>query len=152
VDRVAHYLSSVGLIVPRAEPDTLAIDLPRSPVIAVLVSSSVDETILELALAKAGFVSLLLSVNNSAAAIAHLCKTTGSKQLIYGPKFEDTAREAQRTCQAGGGELKLLLDKRFPLWGKGGIEHAHVEPFKAVYTPTQEKGRPVVILHSSGSV
>jgi acyl-CoA synthetase (AMP-forming)/AMP-acid ligase II len=154
VDRVAHHLISVGLSVAAADPLTPAADLPKSPVIGVLVQSSINETIFEIALAKAGFVGLLLSVNNSAAAVAHLCQATGARTIIYGARFEKVAREANRilTDKSTSDDLNLIADHCFPAWGNDDVDDVPVGTFQAVYTPEQEKHRPAVILHSSGSV
>ncbi|KAH9923666.1 L-aminoadipate-semialdehyde dehydrogenase [Fomitopsis serialis] len=101
--------------------------IPPERVIAVLTSSAVDESLLEIALAKLGLASLLLSVNNSVPAIAHLCKITQSTHLIYGSKHA----------------LSHL--------GPGGVDDVKIEPFPAVLKPQDEKKRTCVILHSSGS-
>jgi acyl-CoA synthetase (AMP-forming)/AMP-acid ligase II len=153
VDRVAHHNAALGLVAPRVSPDTPASALLPVPVVAVLVSSAIDETVLEIALAKAGLAALLLSVNNSAAAVAHLCRRTTASRLIYGPKYAGVAEEARKICaEDGGAVLELVAEKRFPLWGEGGVDDAKIEPFEPVYTPQQERERPAVILHSSGSV
>jgi acyl-CoA synthetase (AMP-forming)/AMP-acid ligase II len=153
VDRVAHHNAALGLVAERVSPHTPASALPPVPVVAVLVSSAIDETVLEIALAKAGLAALLLSVNNSAAAVAHLCRRTAAARLIYGPKYAGVAEEARKICaEDGGAVLELVAEKRFPLWGEGGVDDAKIEPFEAVYTPQQERERPAVILHSSGSV
>lgn len=89
VDRLAAYYASLGLRLPEG-------DDPPERVIAVLVSTAVDESLLEIALAKLGLTSLLLSVNNSAEAVAHLCKETGASHLIHGPKYAHVAAEAAR--------------------------------------------------------
>ncbi|KAK7060800.1 hypothetical protein VNI00_000533 [Paramarasmius palmivorus] len=145
VDRLAwHY---APLLAPTFTPG----QIPPPQIIAVLVTSAIDETLLELALAKLGLTALLLSVNNSVAAVAHLSKLTNSTHLIYSPKFTEEAKEAREALKAEGYELGIVEDKRFPLWGEGGIQTATVKPFTAPLTPEQEANRPAVILHSSGS-
>ncbi|KAJ7880350.1 L-aminoadipate-semialdehyde dehydrogenase [Mycena olivaceomarginata] len=128
-----------------------ALELPPPRVIAVFTTSAIDESFLELALAKLGLAALLLSVNNSVPAVAHLCKLTNSTHLIYSEKFTKEAQEAQAILKSQDYDLTLVPDKRFPLWGEGGVESAKVNPFPAILTPEQEKDRPAVILHSSGS-
>lgn len=119
----------------------------------MLTSTAIDESLLEIALAKLGLTALLLSVNNSAAAVAHLVNQTKATHLIFGPKFEAIAQEVQQTLkQSKAYPVEIIPECRFPLWGKGGIEETHVEPYPAVLTPEQENGRTCVILHSSGSV
>ncbi|KAF8190422.1 hypothetical protein K438DRAFT_1971284 [Mycena galopus ATCC 62051] len=146
VDRLAWHYSTLGLT-PKAQPG----GLPPPRVIAVFTTSAIDESFLELALAKLGLAALLLSVNNSVPAVAHLCKLTNSTHLIYSEKFTKEAHEAQTILKSQDYDLILVPDKRFPLWGKGGVESAKVEPFPVVLTPEQETDRPAVILHSSGS-
>lgn len=102
--------------------------------------------------ASPGLAGLLLSVNNSVPAIAHLCKLTKASHLIYSEKFTKEAHEAQAILKSQEYDLRLVPDQRFPLWGEGGIESAHVKPLAPVLTPEQETNRPAVILHSSGSV
>ncbi|ESK87402.1 l-aminoadipate-semialdehyde dehydrogenase [Moniliophthora roreri MCA 2997] len=145
VDRLAwHYAL---LLTPKLKPG----EIPPPQIIAVLVTSAIDETLLELALAKLGLTALLLSVNNSVAAVAHLSKLTNATHVIYSPKFSEDAREARELLMKEGYELGLVEDKRFPLWGEGGIQTTNVKPFAAPLTPEQEADRPAVILHSSGS-
>ncbi|KAK7031412.1 L-aminoadipate-semialdehyde dehydrogenase [Favolaschia claudopus] len=147
VDRVAWYYSSQGLARAALQPG----DLPSVQVIAVYTTSAFDETLLEIALAKLGLAALLLSVNNSVPAIAHLCKITNSSHLIYSERFTNEAHEAQAILRSQDYELTLVLDKRFPLWGEDGVETAKINEFPAALTPEEESARPAVILHSSGS-
>lgn len=121
-------------------------------VIAVYTSTAYDESLLEMALAKLGLTALLLSVNNSVPAVAHLCKITKASHLIYGTRFPQEAKEAHAILNQQGIDIGLVEDKRFPLWGPEGAEAAKVKPFPAPLTPEQEKDRPAVVLHSSGSV
>ena len=102
-------------------------------------------------MAKLGLASLLLSVNNSVAAIAHLCKQTRAACLLYGSKFEQTAKEAQAQLAGEGYQLDVQPEKRFPLWGKGGVSESSIPSYPARLTPAQESKRTCVILHSSGS-
>jgi acyl-CoA synthetase (AMP-forming)/AMP-acid ligase II len=145
VDRLAWYYSSLELM-PIVAPG----EIPPVRSIAVLVTSAIDETLLELALAKLGLTALLLSVNNSVPAIAHLTKLVKATHLIYSPKFAEEAREAQSLLSHGGVDISIVEDKRFPLWGLESIET--VKSFPAVLTPDQESSRPAIYLHSSGSV
>lgn len=141
-----HY---AGLnITPKVEPG----QLPPVQVIAVLTSTAIDESLLEMALAKLGLSALLLSVNNSVAAVAHLTKLTKATHLIYGTKFVEHAKEAQEVLRAQGYNIGVIPDQRFPLWGPEGVANSSIKPFKPVLTPDQEVSRPAVILHSSGSV
>ena len=107
---------------------------------------------MEIALAKLGLTALLLSVNNSPAAIAHLVKQTTASHLIYGSKFRSTAEEVKRVLHGEGYDVDVLPEKRFPIWGKGGIEETVVVKFDPVLSPEEESRRSCVILHSSGSV
>lgn len=126
--------------------------IPPQRVIAILTSSAIDETLLELALGKLGLTPLLLSVNNSVPAVAHLCKITDSSHLVYGSKFVSEAHEAQKILQDQGIDIEVVPDKRFPLWGPGGVDDVKIDPFPAVLRPQDERDRMCVILHSSGSV
>lgn len=117
----------------------------------MLTSTAIDETLLEIALAKLGLASLLLSVNNSVAAVAHLCKQTKSSHLIYGSKFDKVAQEVQEQLRKEGIELDLVPEKRFPLWGKGGVRESKIPAYPARLSPEQERARTCVLLHSSGS-
>lgn len=146
VDRLAGYYSSLNLPLPCA-----ADEIPQEQVIAVLTSTAVDETLLEIALAKLGLCALLLSINNSVAAVAHLCKQTKSTHLIYGPKYEIAAREAQAVLHEEGIDVTIIPEKRFPLWGPGGVRDSKIASVPARLTPEQEAKRTCVILHSSGS-
>lgn len=185
VDRLAAHYAALGLQPAPAGSGTGDDEPPEPPerVIAVLVSTAVDESLLEIALAKLGLTSLLLSVNNSAEAVAHLCRETGATHLIHGPKYARVAAEAARIlatdspaasppaangassssaltsgCANGtggtggtGGGLTLVPDRRFPLWGPGGVRSAKIAPYPARLAPEQEARRTCVILHSSGS-
>lgn len=174
VDRLAAHYASLGL-----QPEVGPGEEPPERVIAVLVSTAVDESLLEIALAKLGLTSLLLSVNNSAEAVAHLCAETGATHLIHGPKYAHVAAQAARILQdathtaasSGASEvpngtcngsfstpfstpaarLQLVEDKRFPLWGPGGVRSAKICAFPPRLSPEQESRRTCVILHSSGS-
>jgi acyl-CoA synthetase (AMP-forming)/AMP-acid ligase II len=146
VDRLAAHYAALDL-----QPACSSTDVPPEQVIAVLTSTAVDETLLEIALAKLGLTALLLSVNNSVAAVAHLCKQTKSSHLIYGTKFEATAKEAQQALAAEGIKLEIVPETRYPLWGKGGVRDAKISSFPARLSPEQEAHRTAVVLHSSGS-
>ena len=146
VDRLAAYYSSLGL--PHPCPPH---EIPTEQIIAVLTSTAIDESLLQIALAKLGLTSLLLSVNNSVAAVTHLCRLTKSTPLIYGAKYETTANEVKQSLAQEAYDLDILPERRFPLWGEGGIEQSKIEPFPARLTPEQETRRTCVVLHSSGS-
>lgn len=146
VDRLCTHYSGLGLLPP---PEKNGI--PPERVIAVLTSSAVDESLLEIALAKLGLASLLLSVNNSVPAVAHLCKITHSTHLIYGSKFVSEAHQAQKILDEQGIEIQIIPDMRYPIWGPGGVDDVKIEPFPAALKPQDEKNRTCVILHSSGS-
>ena len=109
-------------------------------------------SLLEIALTKLGLTPLMLSINNSAAAQAHLSRKCDATHMIFGPKYEAAAREAARILADEGYELRLVEDKRFPLWGKGGIDEDDIPPFKDRYTPDEQNLKSCVVLHSSGSV
>lgn len=141
-----QYYSSLGL-----QPTVQSGIIPPERIIAVLTSTAIDETLLEIALAKLGLTALLLSVNNSVAAVAHLCKQTNSSHLLYGPKFEKTAQEVKTQLGEEGIALEILPEKRFPLWGKGGVRDSEIKQYPARLTPIEESKRTCVILHSSGS-
>ena len=147
VDRLCAHYATLGLTPP---PE--ANGIPPQRVIAVLTSSSIDETLLELALGKLGLTPLLLSVNNSIPAVAHLCKITNSSHLVYGSKFVTEAHEAQKMLREQGIDIEVVPDKRFPIWGPGGVDDVKIDPFPAVLKPHDERDRICVILHSSGSV
>lgn len=146
VDRLAWYYTSLG-ITPKVAPG----EIPPTRTIAVFVTSSIDETLLELALAKMGLTALLLSVNNSVPAVAHLSKITNATHLIYSPKFTEEAKEAQLLLKNQGIDIGIIQDMRFPLWGPQGAANA-TKHFPPVLTPEQEVSRPAIYLHSSGSV
>jgi acyl-coenzyme A synthetase/AMP-(fatty) acid ligase len=143
VDRLARHYSFLA---------TSTTSPPPERVIAVLVSTAVDESLLEIALAKLGLTALLLSVNNSPAAVAHLVKQTKSSHLIYGPKFEQTAQEVEDSLRHEGVDVGIVPEKRFPLWGPDGVDEAKIEGLPPRLTPDEERMRTCVILHSSGSV
>lgn len=148
VDRLAwHYAAIPGFM-----PEPAADGIPPPRIVAVLVSSAIDESFLEIALAKLGMTALLLSVNNSVQAVAHLTKLTKATHLIYGPRFVDEAHEAQRILREQDIDIGIIPDQRFPLWGEAGAAAAPSKPYQARLTPDQERTRPGVLLHSSGSV
>ncbi|KAF9052348.1 L-aminoadipate-semialdehyde dehydrogenase [Hymenopellis radicata] len=146
VDRLAWHYAGLG-IAPKVAPG----EIPPVKIVAVLTSTAIDESLLEMALAKLGLSALLLSVNNSVPAIAHLTKLTKATHLIYGSKFVQEAKEARDVLKSQGYEIDIHPDQRFPLWGPEGVENSKIKPFKPVLTPEQETSRPAVILHSSGS-
>lgn len=102
MDRLAAHYAALN-IQPQCGPS----EVPPERIVAVLTSTAIDETLLEIALAKLGLASLLLSVNNSTAAVAHLCKVTKSASLIYGPKFEETAKDVQKLLAQEGIEIRV---------------------------------------------
>jgi len=126
-------------------------ELPQR-VIAVLTSTAIDETLLEIALSKLGLAPLLLSVNNSVPAVAHLCKITKASHLVYGSKFLAEAQEAQQLLKDEGYKLEIVAERRLPLWGPDGIDATKNQSFTALLAPKDEAERVAVILHSSGSV
>ncbi|BEI91212.1 uncharacterized protein CcaverHIS019_0400320 [Cutaneotrichosporon cavernicola] len=146
VDRLSAHYAGLNL-----QPSCTPGQLPPPRVIAVLVTTAIDESLLEMALARLGLTALLVSVNNSVAAVAHLCKITKANHIIYGPKFASTVAQAQSLLSKEGISLQLVKDKRFPLWGPGGVREAEIAPFPARLTPEEESKRACVILHSSGS-
>lgn len=108
--------------------------------------------LLECALAGMGFTSLLLSTNNSVEAVVHLLKQTEAVGLIYSEKFEGVAKAAGKLL---GQSFTLNEEKRFPLWGKDGVDSSAEKGDmndETLLTPEEEKARTCVILHSSGSV
>lgn len=147
VDPLCAHYATLGQMPPPVKDG-----IPPQWVIAVLTSSAIDETILELALGKLGLTPLLLSVNNSVPAVAHLCKITNSSHLVYGPKFVSEAHEAQRVLQEQGIDIEIVPYKCFPLWGPEGVGDAKIDPFPPVLSPQDERDLMCVILHSSGSV
>lgn len=146
VDRLAAHYAALN-IQPQCGPS----EVPPERIVAVLTSTAIDETLLEIALAKLGLASLLLSVNNSTAAVAHLCKVTKSASLIYGPKFEETAKDAQKLLAQEGIEIRTIPETRYPLWGPEGARESKIAPYPPRLTPQQESKRTCVVLHSSGS-
>ncbi|WVQ76625.1 hypothetical protein IAR50_006298 [Cryptococcus sp. DSM 104548] len=146
VDRLAAHYASLEI-----QPPAGTNDVPPERIVAVLTTSSVNETLLEIALAKLGLAGLLLSTNNSTAAIAHLCKITQCEIIIYEDKFESEAIEAKALLQKEGIEIRLVPETRFPLWGPNGAREANIPAYPACLTPEQEAQRTVAILHSSGS-
>ena len=146
VDRLARHYDGLHIRPPYSG------DVPPEMVVAVLTSTAVDEALLEIALAKLALPALLVSINNSVPAVAHLCRKTSSATLIYGAKYEATAKAAQAALREEDGyQLRIIPEKRFPLWGKGGVRDLEIAPFPPVLTPEQEATRTCVILHSSGS-
>lgn len=145
VDRLCEYYASIGVVIRSDEA------VPPIQTIAILTTSSIEETLLELCCIKLGFIPLLLSVNNSAAAIAHLCKVTGAKHLIFEPKYQAISYEARGILEGQEYEVDLVSEKRFPLWGEGGVRDIEVPAYPARLRPEDETTRPCVILHSSGS-
>jgi hypothetical protein len=129
----------------------VSVELPQRT-IAVLTSTAIDESLLEIALSKLGLAPLLLSVNNSVPAVAHLCKLTKASHLVYGSKYLAEAKGVQKSLQGQGYSLEIVAERRFPLWGPDGIEAAKIQPFPALLTSEEEVERVAVILHSSGSV
>jgi acyl-CoA synthetase (AMP-forming)/AMP-acid ligase II len=85
------------------------------------------------------------------AAVVHLCRLTKSSHLIYGSKFAAVAQEAKVILGKEGYKLEIVAEKRFPLWGAGGVRESKIAPFPARLSPVEEAKRTAVILHSSGS-
>jgi acyl-CoA synthetase (AMP-forming)/AMP-acid ligase II len=62
------------------------------------------------------------------------------------------ALDAQSLLKEQGVELEIVAEKRFPLWGPGGVQDLKsLKGLKPRLTPEQEVKRTCVILHSSGS-
>ncbi|KAJ7593365.1 L-aminoadipate-semialdehyde dehydrogenase [Mycena floridula] len=114
--------------------------LPPVRVVSILIPSSLHTTLLELALCKLGLTPLLLSTNNSAAAVQHLMQETGSNHIIYGEKFKPILAQLSST-------FEFIPHTSFSPWSTP----PDFKAFPAVLTPDQERDRPGVILHSSGS-
>ncbi|KIY63134.1 L-aminoadipate-semialdehyde dehydrogenase [Cylindrobasidium torrendii FP15055 ss-10] len=146
VDRLAWHYSKLNIC-----PKPPVGEVPPVQVISVLTSSSIDETLLEIALAKLGLTALLLAANNSVTTVAHLIKLTKATHLIYGAKFEATAKEASATLAAQDYYIEIIPEAWFPLWGPQGVSNSSIEPFAPYLSGDQEASRPAVILHSSGS-
>lgn len=144
VDRLCHYYAGLGLVPSEGH-------MPQRT-IAVLTSTAIDESLLEIALSKLTLAPLLLSVNNSVPAVANLCKLTKATHLIYGSRFLSEAQDAQKQLAQEGFHLEIVSEKRFPLWGPGGIDDSSIKPYAPTLTPEEEWSRTAVILHSSGSV
>ncbi|KAK0222258.1 hypothetical protein IW262DRAFT_1553304 [Armillaria fumosa] len=104
-----------------------------------------------MALMKLGLTALLLLVNNSAPAFAHLTRLTDATHLIYGAKFVQEAHDTQELLRNQGYKVELVEDRHFPLWGPEGVKSTKIKSFPATLTPEQESKRPAIILHSSGS-
>ena len=147
VDRLAWYYSSFEI----ASKVTLG-ELPPQRTIGVFVTSSIDEILLELALGRMGLTVLFLSVNNSAAAVAHLIKSVNATHLIYSPKFIEATKDAQVLLKGQGVDIKIIEDMRFPLWGQEGVSNNMIQVFPPALTPAQEVNRIAIYVHSSGSV
>lgn len=47
--------------------------------------------------------------------------------------------------------MEILPERRFPLWGPGGVRSDRIAAYPARLEPHQEVDRIAVILHSSGS-
>ncbi|KAJ4414053.1 putative NRPS-like protein biosynthetic cluster [Gnomoniopsis sp. IMI 355080] len=148
VDRLAAYYASIPGLLPAPIEGQEA---PPERIVAVLTSTAIDESLLEIALAKLGLTGLLLSVNNSVAAVAHLCKQTSSNHLVFGTKFADAAADVKQALAKEGYELEIIPERRFPLWGPEGVRASKIAPYPARLSPEQEDSRTCVILHSSGS-
>jgi acyl-CoA synthetase (AMP-forming)/AMP-acid ligase II len=149
VDRLAAFY--LPLVRTQSDPSTSS-SSPPEQVIAVLVSTAIDETLLQIALSKLGLVPFLLSVNNSPAAVAHLVQVTNATHLIHSRKFLETATISKDELSSRGITIEILEDQRFPLWGPGGIDDVKIAKFSPRFTPDVEASRTGVILHSSGSV
>ena len=145
IDRLCRYYAHLQPSCPPGE-------VPPERVIGILNLTAWDMTLLEMALMKLGLCPLMLSINNSAPAIANLCKITKATHLLYGPRFEETVKQAQAQLKEEGYTLELEEEKRFPVWGPGGVDDEEIEPCQPRLTPDQEHERTALILHSSGSV
>lgn len=153
MSRLAQYYAPI-----LGTPTTRTTPPPAERIIAVLVSTAVDESLLEIALARIGLTALLLSTNNSATAVAHLSRQTSASHIIYDDKHAVTALEAVDILQNGKDgkalhAIQAVPDKRFPLWGSGGVDGVKWEDdiFEPVVPYEEEGKRNGVILHSSGS-
>ncbi|OCH88468.1 L-aminoadipate-semialdehyde dehydrogenase [Obba rivulosa] len=146
VDRLCAYYSSEGVL-----PESARDDIPSEGVAAILTTTAIDLSLLEVALAKLGLSPLLISGNNSVPAVAHLCKITHASHLIFGAKYASEVKEVEKILAEEGYQLVLVEEKRFPLWGIGGVDATHIEAYCPRLTPEQEHYRTAVILHSSGS-
>lgn len=147
VNRLCHNYTAEGLTLEDSENNVSA-----DRVVAVLTTSAIDLTLLQVALARLGKCPFLLSVNNSVPAIAHLCKTTNATHLIFGERYAAEAKEVQLGLKKEGYHLVLVEEKRPPLWGEQGVDATEIPPFAPKFPPQQEYLRTAVILHSSGSV
>lgn len=101
----------------------------------------------ELALVKAGYTPLLLSTNNSVAAIAHLVKATKANTVLHCDKYAEVMAEAVETLKKEDG-IEVKVVEQFVFDPKLKLESP---PFEPSFKPEQEEHRPAVILHSSGS-
>ncbi|KAL0576935.1 hypothetical protein V5O48_005042 [Marasmius crinis-equi] len=149
VDRLAWHYASAGLGIRLLRPLKT---VPPPQTVAVLAPSSIDVMLLEFALGKLGLSPLLLSIANSVVATTHLIKVTKATHLIYDSDFLEHAKEVEETLRCEGYKIRLVEDRRFPLWGDHGVASTKdIRPFEPYLTPEQEAERASVILHSSGS-
>ncbi len=123
-------------------------ELPPNNVIAILCQSSIRLAILELALQKLGLAVLLLSENNSPAAVAQLCKVTKATHLIVDDDMEEKGREATKLMAEENKEIPLVKRVKFQLWPNT----TEWKKFEPLVKGERSQDRIALILHSSGTV
>lgn len=157
---LAHHLATV--IPPRAKDDTSSLTC------ALLAPSGYDYAVHEMSLVRIGYAVLLVSPNNSPAAIAHLCKSTKASFLFTAPAYLEAAKEAlalatehdlappafdsdKAVAPATQQAFEVLDLAPSAVYSDKAIAASTVEPYPVALAPADEGALTAFIVHSSGS-
>ncbi|EPQ26199.1 uncharacterized protein PFL1_06135 [Pseudozyma flocculosa PF-1] len=120
-------------------------------VVGFIVNASLDILVAQIAILKLGHVSAFFSPNSSAAALAHLVKSTAAPFLFHDVDHAAVAHEAAAQLCARGGASPVVG----PQINLGALKSAGSEPIDghggAAPNVTVDSGDCLMIMHSSGS-
>ncbi|TNY17771.1 L-aminoadipate-semialdehyde dehydrogenase [Rhodotorula diobovata] len=139
---LAYHLASV--VPPRAKGDATT-----KMTCALLAPSGYDYAINEMALVRIGYAVLLVSPNNSPAAIAHLCTATKASVLFTAPAYVQNAQEAQALATEHSFEVLDLAPSA--VYSDKAIAAFSGVPYPVALSPADEGALTAFIVHSSGS-
>jgi acyl-CoA synthetase (AMP-forming)/AMP-acid ligase II len=119
-------------------------------VVGVISQTGLPFALLEIALLSLGLTALLLSPNNSVAALAHLLTITGSQHLLYHERYARQAEETRLLFEQQG-KPPLCIVQEIPLILDAATDWSTFKPRPRIMSYDDESKRMAVIMHSSGS-
>ncbi|GJN93246.1 hypothetical protein Rhopal_006293-T1 [Rhodotorula paludigena] len=118
---------------------------------ALLAPSGYDYAISEMALSRIGYAVLLISPNNSPAAVAHLLKATKASYLFTASVYQPVAEES-RALAADDHSFEIVPLASSSVYGdKAIMAYTPSQAYQVALSPEEEGPLTAFIVHSSGS-